>query len=158
MSPPPPTDPPANLWSVAAHRRAAADARPARARTPAATLPHALGALAAGVVAAVAVPGAPPGLGLALTVVAVAAALTPALRSRLDRHTVGFGTAAVVLAGTAAVRTPSGWWRSTCSLPSPSARWQSPVVSRGPRLRAARLPWRSARRWERHTWVGRWPA
>jgi hypothetical protein len=104
MSTLPPVDPPAPPWSLAAYRRAAPGPHAVRARTPATTVRLALGALAAGAVAGIAVPGAPAGLGLALAVVAVAAALAPALRNRLDRHTVGFGVAAVVLAAMVAVR------------------------------------------------------
>ncbi len=61
-------------------------------------------ALFAGVVGAVAIPGAPPGLGVAVTAVAVAAALVPALRARLNVWTVACGTLALALAGLAVVR------------------------------------------------------
>jgi len=61
-------------------------------------------ALGAGVVAAVSAPEAAPGVGLLIGAVGVAAALLPAIRHRLDVHTVGLGAAALVLIAMAAVR------------------------------------------------------
>jgi hypothetical protein len=91
-------------WSWDPAAAAAARAAVRRPRVPAGPrwLPWA--ALAAGVVGAVALPAAPPGLGVTVTAVAVAAAVLPALRSRLTGWTIAAGSLAVLLAGMSVVR------------------------------------------------------
>jgi hypothetical protein len=102
---------PSDPWGTAAgahwsHDRDAAAAARAAAhpRLPAGPrwLPSA--ALLAGLIGAVSLPGAPPGLGVVVTTVAVSTGLLPALRSRLTPWTLLTGTAALALAGMSVVR------------------------------------------------------
>lgn len=95
---------PSDHAAVAATAAAAAARRAARPRVPAG--PHwlPLAALLAGLVGAVSVPGAPPGLGVAVTTVAVMAALVPAVRTRWSWWTLCAGTLTALLAGASVVR------------------------------------------------------
>ncbi|MEO6713816.1 MAG: DUF4173 domain-containing protein, partial [Mycobacteriales bacterium] len=76
--------------------QSALECRPDRSRLVAAAI--------AGLVGAIAVPDAPPGLGLAVTTLAIAAALLPAMRARATWWSRSAGAGAVLLAGLSVVR------------------------------------------------------